>query len=54
MNNINNKFRVIRIVSAKNLLLKNSKKTKTYAAQIFNLSMKIIKSSVKRQYYILF
>ena len=49
MNDINNQSRVVRIVSAKKFLQKNPEKTKTYAARIFNLSMKTIKSSIKRQ-----
>ena len=49
MNDINNQLRVVRIVSAKKFLQKNSEKTKTFAARIFNLSMKTIKSSIKRQ-----
>ena len=49
MNDINSQLRAVRIVSAKKFLLKNPEKTKTCAARIFNISMKTIKSSIKRQ-----
>ena len=39
----------MRIVSAKKFILKNFDETKTYVARIFNLSMKTIKSFMKRQ-----
>ena len=49
MNDINNQSRAVRIVSAKKFLQKNPEETKACAARIFNLSMKTIKSSIKRQ-----
>ena len=48
INNVNNQFFVVRIVSAKKFLLKNPEKTKTCATRIFNLSINTIKSSIKR------
>ena len=49
MNNINSQFSVVRILSAKRFLLKNSEKTKIYVVRIFNLSMKTINTFIKRQ-----
>ena len=46
---MNNQFCVVRIVSAKRFLLKNSDETKTCADRMFNLSINTMKSFMRRQ-----